>query len=267
MKYNDYKSVYESLNDPADIRHLAKKLGLDEELLTVIFTQKTVRETTRKFYKVKENADRLVREWKNGKSIMSIAKKWRFPPILTGLMIFQELGFSKKQFWKYVKNPELIESSRTRKEIAEITKEDIVYSPQAAESQYKRGAWGEERLRDWLNSHKITYRTERDLRGEFPKTPDCLLDEPILVNGWEINWIESKASFGDSVEVRKNIRNQLVPYNELFGNGLVVYWFGVVDDVNSPDGIIVVDSSLVKHRCEKIENGGNAKSQVLRTLK
>jgi hypothetical protein len=122
-------------------------------------------------------------------------------------------------------------------------------------------------LRGWLNSHKIAYRIERDLRGEFPKTPDCLLDEPIRVNGWEINWIESKASFGDNTEVRKNIRNQLIPYNELFGNGLVVYWFGVVDDVDSPEGIIVVDSSLLEHGCERIENGGNGKSQVLQTMK
>lgn len=254
MKYSEYRSLYESLNDPTDIRHIAQKLSLDEELLTVIFTQKTVRETTRKFYRVKRDADRLVREWKSGRSILSISRKWRFPPILTGLMIFQETGFSKKQYWKYVKNPELIENGRTRKEITEIARADIVYSPKASESQYKRGAWGEERLREWLNSHEITYRTERDLRGEFPKTPDCLLDEPIRVNGWEINWIESKASFGDSIEVKKNIRNQLIPYNELFGSGLVVYWFGIVDDVDQPEGIMIVDSSLVKHRCEKVSS-------------
>jgi hypothetical protein len=109
-------------------------------------------------------------------------------------------------------------------------------------------------LKEWLNSHEIKYRTERDLRGEFPKTPDCLLDEPIRVNGWEINWIESKASFGDSIEVKKNIRNQLIPYNELFGSGLVVYWFGIVDDIDQPEGIMIVDSSLVKHRCEKVSS-------------
>lgn len=261
MKYEDYKSVYESLNDPADIKRLAAKLNLDEELLTVIYTQRTVRETTKKFYKVKRDADRMVREWKNGSSILSISRKWRFPPILTGLMLFQQLGFSKKQFWKYVREPEKIEKARTRKEIVEITKADIVYSPAAAESQCKRGIWGETMLREWLNSHNICYRTERDLRGEYPKTPDCLFDEPMKVNGWEINWIESKASFGDSIEVRKNIRNQLIPYNELFGDGLVVYWFGVVEGIETPEGIIVSDASLLRHACEKTGNGeaGNRK--------
>ena len=49
------------------------------------------------------------------------------------------------------------------------------------------------------------------------------------MNGWNINWIESKATFGDRVEVNKNMKKQLEPYLELFGQGVVIYWFGFVD--------------------------------------
>jgi len=255
MKYEDYREIYESLNFPSDIKTFSKERNLDEELLTVIFTQKTVRETTKKFYVVKRNADKLVKEWKDGRSLISISRKWRFPPILTGLLIFQANGYSKKQYWKFVKNPELIGNQRTMKEIADIVREDMVYSPWASEIQYKRGAWGENRLRSWLDSQGITYRTEEDLRGDFPKTPDCLLDKPMKVNGWKINWIESKATFGDKTEVQKNTRRQLSPYTDLFGDGLVVYWFGFVDGIDCGEGIRITDSALVDHRCEIVGGG------------
>jgi hypothetical protein len=254
MKFNDFKHLYDRLNNPSDIKTLAKETSLDEELLMVIYTQRTVRETTKKFYRVQRNASRLLSEWRGGRSMISLANKLEFPPMLMGLMLFQENGCSKKQFWKYVKEPNTITDPRVRREVIEITKEDCVYSPWGNDIQYKRGTWGESQLQTWLDSHKLTYKTEKDLRGDFPKTPDCLLDEPIRVNGWEINWIESKASFGDKIEINKNVKRQLEPYNELFGDGLVVYWFGFVDEVENPKGIFITDSSLMHMDCTVISS-------------
>ena len=216
MKNLEFKSIYDKLNDPCDIDFLVEETGLDKELLNVIYTQRTTREATKKYHVVKRNAARLTREWKQGKSLLSIARQWRFPPILTGLLIFQENGFSKKQFWKYVREPETIRNQRTQKEIIEITQDDIVYSPWANELQFKRGTWGENQLHEWLDINDISYRTEKDLRGEFPKTPDCLLDKPLRFNGWTLNWIESKASFGDFVEFNRNVRCQLNSYVRAF---------------------------------------------------
>ena len=42
---------------------------------------------------------------------------------------------------------------------------------------------------------------------------------------------------GDDVELRKNLKRQLGPYTELFGEGAVVYWYGFVDGAESPPGI------------------------------
>ncbi|HPP45691.1 MAG TPA: hypothetical protein PK446_07855, partial [Methanomassiliicoccaceae archaeon] len=120
MKYEEFKAIYDELNEYSDVERLAKETGLDEELLNVIYTQKTVRDATKRYHVVKRNAPRLLREWKAGSSLLSIAKRWRFPPILTGLLLFQENGFSKKQFWKYVREPEQISDPRLRKEIEEI---------------------------------------------------------------------------------------------------------------------------------------------------
>lgn len=251
MKYEEFKAIYEALNEHSDVKRLAEETGLDEELLNVIYTQRTVRDATKRYHVVKRNAPRLLREWKAGSSLLSISKRWHFPPILTGLLLFQENGFSKKQFWKYVREPESISNPRLKKEIVEITEADTIYSPWGNDIQHQRGTWGEAKLQDWLQSHNLTFRTEKDLRGKFSKTPDCLLDEPIQVNGWTINWIESKASFGDRVEFNKNIRGQLAQYVDMFGHGLVVYWFGHVEEVDCPPGIEIIDASLCGLDCRK----------------
>lgn len=251
MKFEEFRTLYDKLNTHKDVKALSKQTGLDEELLNVIYTQKTVREATKHYHVVKRNATRLLRDWRSGVSLLEISEKWNFPPILTGLLLFQEDGYSKKEFWKYVREPECIANPRTKREIIEITEADTIYSPWGNDIQYKRGTWGETKLQDWLNAHNITYRTEKDLRGKFTKTPDCLLDEPLKVNGWTIHWIESKASFGDRIEFNKNIRGQLGQYVEMFGHGLVVYWFGHVDEVDCQPGIEIIDSCLCNMDCER----------------
>ena len=155
-------------------------------------------------------------------SLLQIADKAEFSPILTGLLLFKEMGKGRKEFWAYVRDPEVIPGARMKKEIIEITAADYVYSRMGHRASVQaRDLGGENKLQTWLNEHSITYRTEKDIRGEFAKTPDCLFDKPVKVNGWELNWIESKATFGDRVEVNKNLKKQLAPYLEMFGQGLV----------------------------------------------
>jgi len=249
MKYEEFKHLYNKLNRPSDIKLLSQELGLEEEFLNVLYTQRTVRETTKAYYRVERWGKQMLGDWNRGMSLLQIAEKAEFSPILTGLLIFKEMGKGRKEFWSYVRTPEIITSARMKKEIIEITEADFVYSPWATELQYKRGAWGEDKLQTWLNGHSITYRTEKDIRGEFAKTPDCLFDKPVKVNGWELNWIESKATFGDKVEVKKNLTKQLAPYLDMFGQGLVVYWFGYLDEVEIPEGIYIMDGSLTDQVC------------------
>lgn len=251
VKYEEYKELYNSLRTAKDVRALADRY--DERLLDTLFTQKTSREVKKRFYVVKQNTPRMLREWSKGKSIMELSEKYRFPPILTAMFIFLEDGASKKEFWSYINDPNLLESEETAAEVREAIANDIVYSPDANDRQRERGLWGEDLLHQWLDGQGITYRTENDLRGtEFTKTPDCLLDEPVMYNGKKIYWVESKASFGDNTEFRFNSRKQLIPYTQLFGPGLVVYWVGCLDDLDRPDDIYVSDISVMDVKLERI---------------
>lgn len=246
MKFEEYKEIYFRLKSPSDIERLAKSTGLDRELLLVMYTQRTVRDATRRYHIVKKDIPHILKAWKGGKSIVALAKELNFPPILLAMLVFQADRMPRKTFWKYVRDPETCHNERIRKEIQKINAADIIYSPKGMEVQEKRGQWGEKQLQEWLNIHGLKYRTEAELRGKYPKTPDALLAEPMELNGVVVNWIESKASFGDEIELKKNIRKQLKPYTELFGNGAVVYWFGYIEGIEPVEGIYLFGRELAE---------------------
>ena len=246
MKSREYKELYEHLATPEDIDFLAENFGYDKELLLVIYTQRVVRDTTKRFYRVKDQAKKMAWAWQHGKSFVDIAREFDFPPILTALMILEQRKVNRKQFWKMLSDLDRVQDRRLRKELADAGKTDIVYSTEGTARQYARGRWGEAKLQAWLKAKGLEYRTEKDLRAEYDKTPDILLHKPLELEGSKKYWIESKATFGDPYEIKRHIKKQLEPYTELFGDGMVVYWFGYVDDVDLPlpEGVNVVDANF-----------------------
>jgi hypothetical protein len=244
MRYDDYKMIYSRLKTPRDIDRLAEELRVDKELLLVMYTQRTVRDATRRFYIVKKDIRQLAREWRKGTSIYKLARRINFPPVLLGLMLAPEIDVTRKQYWKYIRDPNTCHNGRLKKELKQVAEMDIVYSPKGAQVQTERGKWGEALLEDWLDKRRISYRTEEDLRSTHKKTPDVLLDKPMKIDGTKVFWIESKASFGDEIELKKNVRRQLQPYTELFGTGAVVYWFGFIEGIEPPEGILLLDKAF-----------------------
>ncbi len=254
MKFEDYRDIYSQLRKAHDIDYLAKKLGMDREFLLVLYTQRTVRDATRRFYIVKKDIKKIAKEWRRGTPIARIARQINFPPVLLGLMMAPEIHLTRKQYWKYIRDPNTCHDKRLKKEFQQIDEEDMVYSPRGAQIQTDRGVWGERKLHEWLDKRGITYRTEEDLRNTHKKTPDCLLDKPIHIDGTKVCWIESKASFGDEIELRKNVRRQLKPYTDIFGPGAVVYWFGFLEGIEPPEGIVLLPGTFFDD-CERDKIG------------
>jgi Protein of unknown function TPD sequence-motif len=246
MDRETYRRLYDQLATIEDVHRLAHAERLDEELLLVIHTHRVTRDATRRFYVVKRQVGHLASQWRRGRSILDIAREWKFPPVLMGQILLAELKVPRKKIWQIFLHPELAPDRRIRTEVEQLLAEDMIYSPRGMELQRERGRQGEERLYRWLERHGIGYRTEVDLRGKYTKTPDALLDQAMIFYGQKLKWIESKANFGDDVELRKNLRRQLGPYTELFGEGAVVYWYGYVDGADSPPGILLWDGSTLE---------------------
>lgn len=245
------RELQDKLQTKEDIDKLHEATGLERELLLIIFTQKVSRDATRRYYKVKARVPTLHRQWRQGKPLLRIAHEHGFPPVLMAYLVLLEGQVPRKQFWKYVREPNTIKDLRLRHEIQELIDHDAVYAPEANARQTERGIEGEKLLYDWLDGLGVGYRTEKDLRQISQKTPDALLDKPLHYKGRKINWIESKANFGDYQEVSRNLRKQLLPYVDLFGPGLVVYWYGFVSDVKTPEQIILASREFFQ------ENGRN----------
>src|SRR2546427_10003185 len=183
MKLSEYQDLYRRLSTSEAMDFLAENFGLDKELLLVIYTQRIVRETTKKFYRVKAQARRLAFMWQNGESLLGIARKFEFPPILTALMVLEQRKISRKQFWKMINELDSVKDRRLRQELAEVNHADIAYSPKGSARQYARGRWGEAKLQTWLNAGSLQYETEKDLRAKSEKTPDISLYKHVKPDG------------------------------------------------------------------------------------
>lgn len=92
-------------------------------------------------------------------------------------------------------------------------------------------------LQRQLFNRGIPFEAEDELRKRgFSKTPDVKLLVPIGVVGRDarahvVNWIDSKAMFGDNHTHYKHNEPQLRRYVNRFGPGMVIYWGGVVETI------------------------------------
>ena len=239
MHMKEHRNLYNRLNKYSDIDHLARTTNYERELLLVLYTQKVVRKATSRFYKVKNRTRSLHNLWKKGKSIYAISKHIDFPPVLLGLIILGEEGISRKAYRGMLNDLSKAPTNRLKRELEQVINKDHIYSPEGYEIQTERGLKSEEYINKWLTENGMNFQVEAELRNNYPKTPDFLLDKPINVRGTEIHWIESKGTFGDAHEIHKNLRSQLKPYREMFGSGMVIYWFGFITPSPLTDGILI----------------------------
>jgi hypothetical protein len=134
--------------------------------------------------------------------------------------------------------PDDAAARRFRREIDEAVEADLDCGPVADHIRHSIGIEYEYLLQEKLRDRDIAFLSEEELRqrDKLGKTPDAKLCAPIGVQGadgrWhEVNWIDSKAQFGDPDTHKENL-DQLWGYHNRFGPGMVVYWFGFVDTLN-----------------------------------
>lgn len=102
----------------------------------------------------------------------------------------------------------------------------------------------------------LIFYDEGDLRRDgFDKTPDLLLAVQTMYKNKIINWIESKASFGDCDSHAKYLNDQLQSYYNRFGSGIVVYWAGFHESILSKSNktnLIILDDFPATDEFEKL---------------
>ncbi|XP_050532452.1 CDAN1-interacting nuclease 1 [Daktulosphaira vitifoliae] len=118
---------------------------------------------------------------------------------------------------------------------------DSFYGSCAEQLKSLNGKRYEQILRNKINKNgdsiNSQYWTESECRARgLDMTPDIVLHEPLAVvqnedNHFFVNWIESKAMFGcEGFRTRGAFHKQLFPYWNRYGPGVVIYWFGYVEE-------------------------------------
>ncbi|MFH1125902.1 MAG: TPD domain-containing protein [Candidatus Altiarchaeota archaeon] len=241
-----YGIVYGCLVSGCDLDGLAVSYGVELDTLKAILHQKIVRETMHNHHKIQTKTSQLKKQWEQGDSIINISKKINFPPVMTAWMILNAKGVPRSQFRAMVRKPEALLDTRLRRELSAAVKKDAVYSPEATKKQMERSRMVEETVRHWLLKRKIAFIDEKEAKEKkHAKTPEFLLKKPMQYGDEKIHWVECKASFGDEFEARRDYGKQLKYYVEMYGRGMVVYWYGFLDTLKMKDVRITSSRDII----------------------
>ena len=251
MDIETYNQIYTSLNSIEDVRFISSEYGEPVGVILTIFNQKIVSRVKRIHPCVNKKRRIHLKQWKAGKSILSIANNNHLPASLMASMILKEMGHPAK---KILKNPQQISDRRLRNEIVNALDTDCFFSPKAHRMHDIRGRTGELLLEKWLGIKKVRFLTEEDLKRKgASKTPDFLLENALEIDGNMISWIESKALFGSDKEHSSHHHRQLRHYQSRYGKGMVVYWYGFLDSIDNGRHV-VKDHSYFKEIEDDIED-------------
>jgi hypothetical protein len=225
VSLDEYLMLRRELKNLRDIRKFRYPRGM----LYTILHQKKVENVKRKYHVFAERVEEILDCWERERRF----PRWlTLPPVMKVRLLLRGLGFSTKMINKALKEPEMLEEEELIKTVRKAVLTDFVYSPLAAKLQSARGRLGEKIIEIELQKNGVEYKTEKDLRGKYPKTPDFFFEKPLKLDGIELNWVESKALFGDPRTHKIYSKKQYEKYYELFGEGRVIYWFGNVDVID-----------------------------------
>eukprot|EP00744_Colponema_vietnamica_P020749 GILI01029531.1.p1 GENE.GILI01029531.1~~GILI01029531.1.p1 ORF type:complete len:284 (-),score=5.77 GILI01029531.1:32-883(-) len=245
MKEEIYRIICSRLTHRTEIEKLAEEYDSSYNTLVSIYSQKyqeSIRRT-HNFHKRPENVAIYQQRYERGESIYDIAESIHFSPYLLARIILEsKCSLSKPLLSEYIRNPSIIPDPRLREEVQTCIEEDLNYSPYVDKMKRIIGLEYEYVLLEKLKGRGIPFQSEEDLRMEGSyKTPDVKLEVPILVKGRVVNWIESKAMFGDAYNFSRHLTEQLRQYVNRFGPGMVIYWFDFIESLNTDKDILLVN--------------------------
>ncbi|XP_053688084.1 CDAN1-interacting nuclease 1 [Sabethes cyaneus] len=181
--------------------------------------------------------------------LLKMAISLRFPPLsLCRIILIKRYPENtKSDVTEMLRNPDLIKDSILGANVGYCMYNENMEGPITDTIRRCIGEEYEVKLKQMARAVGMSFYDEGDLRRTgYDKTPDLKLAIPCLYKGRIVNWIESKASFGDMETHIGYMRDQLVSYGNRFGSGMVIYWFGYLDMIadygENADYVTIVDT-------------------------
>ncbi len=167
------------------------------------------------------------------------------PYLLARAAVARAMGCEgdKKALGALMRNPSRITDARLRQAAQDAMDADPFVSPAVDAAKARVGALYEVHLEALLSAVSLPFSSESSLRElGAAKTPDVLLNVPIgvvhPVTGQAIlvNWVDSKALFGDATTHMASVMPQAQAYANRYGPGIIVYWLGCESALCHADG-------------------------------
>ncbi|CAK9099978.1 CDAN1-interacting nuclease 1 [Durusdinium trenchii] len=238
--------------------------GVSWEAAVSVFQREYREEVMRTSLMHRKRAAQYLADVRGGERVLAVAERVRFSPYLLARMVVEHAEnetrsrgaageknvgrvLSRKELGAMMKDPSRISDVALREQVQECIDADPGNSPFFDRLRDTIGDEFEYLLEEKLRAHGILFQSETALRDMgMAKTPDVKLEVPIGIlpdtpeaQGRAVFWIDSKAMFGDQNTHRDNLA-QLQGYVNRFGPGMVIYWFGFVDDLHDDPDIFVV---------------------------
>ncbi|MDI9645785.1 MAG: TPD domain-containing protein [Archaeoglobales archaeon] len=226
IKLNEYFELRRSLKSIRSLDYLP----YPRALLHSILIQKRMDSVRKKYHLFSKRSAEIVDLWRRERKF----PEWlSLPPVMKIRILMKGLGYSAREIGRMLRNPEVAEDDELRNSLWKAVTTDYVYSPIAAKIQTVRGKMGEKLLGELVDKLGVEYKTEHEIGKTYRKTPDVLFEKTVKLNGREVRWIESKALFGDIISHSRYFSKQYSHYRELFGDGVVIYWLGCIDEIDA----------------------------------
>ncbi|KAF4150669.1 TPD motif-containing protein [Phytophthora infestans] len=248
---------------------MGPQLSVSEETVSIIKRQVLHHQfrSELRLHRQEKTLKKYVARQSDGESMHQIAKSVGFSLcMMARLLLDAKYGWSKTTisnlFKEAMKEESELETdtpnrrglsdeeyARVIREIRECINQDEIGSPLADRIRHNMGVEYEYLLLETLRNRQLVFESEDMLREKgLSKTPDVRLLLPIGVKDPRtgqlhvVNWIDSKAMFGDRHTHETENASQLQGYVNRYGPGMVIYWFGHVAQLSSDNDILITDA-------------------------
>ena len=220
-----------------------KKNNIDSLILS--FRKNYIRDLLiRNYYKVFRKIKRIEKEFLNY-GILKVSEIYNYPPVAILRLIFKFKKLNKKEINYILRLRKKHKDKFIQKQI-EIALENDIVADIDQTNMKKSSLEFEDMVCREFDKYNINYITEDQLReqysdsGEKFLTPDILLKKPIKINNSEVNWVDAKDFYGANLTTIKfRLQKQSEKYTKAFGKGAFVFRYGVSEDLNIKDTLLL----------------------------
>lgn len=254
IKHSDWLVILETLDLPVccqpNFTLLSKRFRVCEEALGSIFSQENQRRLIHSNRRLQDTYPLLQQRYLDGQDFLELCCESNWPPcfLMRRLLEMPPWHMARQKITEALRNPELVHNlnkpdnasqtewedrlTRLQQDISTALLCDPGNSPSADITRRETGLLYEAKLCQSLKAAGLAFWTEDDLRSQgFFKTPDAKLQVPFLYKGQVVAWIDSKATFGGEYIHQQQLQEQYQKYVNRYGCGMVIYWFGVIDEL------------------------------------